>query len=385
MVWYDEILIIPARALVGLAHGCIYVTLICHGGENSVNEMRGRVVSIAGIMLSLAAFSLVMANISLDYSTSMSSNLLVGVISLGLTLVGLLFTPCLTYESVVFLMQHGQNELALHNMTKLRNEYSPTIPIHNDFAELKRYVEEESTKSTNIFKEGNVRPLILVTVLRILSFVSNNVLLGSMMWLFTGILFNQTADTMWVGSVILTTVRMCFALVPAFAGDALGRKTFVNVAAGGGGLVLLITAIVLSAVSFTLNNIGYLAIGFLVCQALFGFGLVGTPHVVASEAFALRKKAMSIAFIESVFHIMHTGSIVLLYVLPDGNAVQYTLLFLPAVLLIVLTVAINKWLPETRTMTLSQCRNEYLGGVHLGDTYSKENLHSQDRGITFGG
>lgn len=83
MVWSDGVLIIPGRILIGLAHGCVYVALICHGGENSVNEMRGRVVSLAGIMMSLAAFSLVMANISLDYSTSISSNLLTGIISLA--------------------------------------------------------------------------------------------------------------------------------------------------------------------------------------------------------------------------------------------------------------------------------------------------------------
>lgn len=384
MIWYDGVAIIAGRILVGLAHGCIYIALICHGGENSVNEMRGRVVSIAGMMLSLAAFSLVMANISLDYSTVISSNLLVGVISLILTLVGLLFTPCLTYESVVFLIQRGQHEQALQNMTKLRNEFSPTIPIHNDFTEIKRYVEEESTKKMNIFKEGNARPLTLVTGVRILTFISNNVLLNGMMWFFTGVLFNQTNDTMWIGSIILTGVRMVFALAPAFVGDTLGRKTFIYISAGVGGLVLLVVAIVLSAVSFTIDGVGYVAIGFLVCQALFGFGLDATPHVVASEAFALRKKAMSIAFVESVFHALHIITLVLVYEVNDGKAVRFTMLFIPAVLLIVLTIAINWWLPETRTMSLSQCRNEYMGGVHIGETYSKENLNSQDRGITYG-
>lgn len=286
---------------------------------------------------------------------------------------------------MVYLIQREQNEQAVQNMIKLRNEYSLTVPIHNDFAEIKRYVEEESTKTRNIFKEGNVRPLVLVTGVRILSFFSNNVLLNGMMWLFTGILFNHTADSMWVGSMALTSVRMVFALSPAFVGDTLGRKTFINVSAGAGGLVLLLTAIVLSSVGLNFSGVGYLSLGFFVSQALFGFGLDSTPHVIASEAFALRKKAMSIAFVESVFHVMHIVLIGLLYVIPDGTVVRYTLLILPAVLLVALTVAVSWWLPETRTMPLSQCRNEYMGGVHLEETYSKENVNSQNRGITYGG
>lgn len=86
--------------------------------------------------------------------------------------------PC-TYESIVFLLANGTDLRALEIMLKLRNESRHYI--RRDFNEFKMMLVEDYSDGSNIFKNGNSRPLFLVLLLRLL-----NVLLTSncIYWMF---------------------------------------------------------------------------------------------------------------------------------------------------------------------------------------------------------
>lgn len=359
MIWHDEYaVIIVGRLLFGLAHGCIYVTLICHAGENTVKEMRGRVLSLVGFVTATAAFILV----SSSFDNYIHPNHLIGIVSITISIIGIFLSRCFSKESVVFLLQRGHHLMALDNVIKLRNEPAVSSSTQKEFNELQQYVANESTGSLNIFQTSNLRPLGLVTGLRYITFISNNLLLNVITSRFIRELISHNVDTLIVASLLLTAFRMLFALTATVLGDNLGRRTFIAVSGGGGGLFMLIAAIILTSIDFT-YGLGGLAAFFLICNIFFGFGLDTTPHVVASEVFPLRKKAMSIAFTEIFIHVTHIGSIVLVFVLPNVGATDYVYLWLPAVLILILTAVMYKLMPETHNKSLQQNDSEINCGV----------------------
>lgn len=372
MIWHFELAaVIAARILFGLAHGCLYVVVICHASENAVSEMRGNVVSSVGLVSATAAF----ITVASSYDTNIATNHLIGIVSISITILGMFLSRCFSYESIVFLLQRGHHVMALQNMMKLRNEMSVNWSIQSEFDELQRYVQQEAAKSLNIFQRTNFRALSVVSTLRYLSFITNNILLNRITVSFLFALIGASVQTMMASALFLTGVRMLFAVIATMFGNSINRKWMVALSGGAGGLFLLIAAIIFSTITFYFG-MGGMAAFFVICHAFFGFGLDTVPVLAASEAFSLRKKAMSIAFVETCNNILHIGAVVLLLVLPNTNATYFTFLFVPAVLLIVFTPFMFWLMPDTRNMTLQQSASVYsCGKVQPGqNSFAKNNV-----------
>lgn len=101
----------------------------------------------------------------------------IGVIMFVLAIITLIIMP-ITYESIIFLLKNGNDLLALEIMLKLRNE-----SIHftrRDFNEFKMMVEENA-EGSNMSKCSNLRPLLLVLLLRLLNVLLTN---NCIYWIF---------------------------------------------------------------------------------------------------------------------------------------------------------------------------------------------------------
>lgn len=161
---YNFLLI--GRSLAGTLYGVILITLILHIADNSSQFMRRYfmwIISIITIMPTVLVAELV-SNITSIRDTIQSC----GVIMFALTIVTLIFLPC-TYESIVFLLDNGNDLRALKILLKLRNESRHYI--RHDFNEFKMMLAEDSNDNGgyNIFCDGNLRPFYLLCLLRLLS------------------------------------------------------------------------------------------------------------------------------------------------------------------------------------------------------------------------
>lgn len=169
-------LLLIGRASAGTLYGITLVTLILHIADNSSQFMRRH------FMWSISAINLLptvcLAEIISTVTGFCDVNASIGVIMFALAILTLIFMPC-TYESIVFLIANGTDLRALEIMLKLRNESRHYI--RRDFNEFKMMLVEDYSDGSNIFKNGNSRPLFLVLSLRLL-----NVLLTSncIYWMF---------------------------------------------------------------------------------------------------------------------------------------------------------------------------------------------------------
>lgn len=377
--YHETWALITGRMLIGLPYGIVYVTLVAHAGENSVPEKRGSVVGTLGLMQAFCVYLFLAASF-IDERFIDTVHLLVGVLSLVWLLLCAVLTPFITYESPVFLLQTGHTDVEVtRTMCKVRKLRPLMWSVPNDLDELKRYLADESGRlDAAPWRHGNGRPLLVVAVLRVIAFLTNIVVLNAVqislvrsMWpagdpvIEEAVFAGGPAIEAWVFAL----VRVLATVIPLYRVDKLGRKAFVRVLAVGG-IVQLVLAVVLTTVDHR-GRTGLLALVALVPALFGGGGADVVPHVVAAEAFALRKKPWSLALTAAVEHVLHVAAVAVMLALPgDSAAVPFALLYVSAGIIVGLAVLLMYVMPETRAMTLAQSRDAFLGGAGLGAVYA---------------
>lgn len=164
-------LLLIGRGTAGVLYGVTLVTLILHIADNSSQFMRRH------FMWTITAINL-LPSVLLAETISTDVNASIGVIMFALAIFTLIFMPC-TYESIVFLLKNGTDLRALEIMLKLRNESRHYI--RRDFNEFKMMLVEDYSDGGNIFSNGNIRPLFLVLLLRLLNVLLTN---SCIYWIF---------------------------------------------------------------------------------------------------------------------------------------------------------------------------------------------------------
>lgn len=369
----DYLAILFGRMLGGFAHGILYVTIISHYADNTFAELRGRSVSSIAVIFNSAAIFTALFSLNSNEIGFSYSDRLTGILTLIWSIMGLVINYFLTYESVPFLLRRGQEQEALQTLMKLRNESTETPTIRNELDDMRHMVNQAKIDNQNIFSGGNVRPLILVTMLKLQAALTNNPLLNLLLIILaTGMLGGSL--TMFVGPVFLTCIRILGGFVPVLAGDSFSRKWFLTPSGSISGVILAVLGIMLIFIN--------LEVGFLVLLGLFqllvGFGIDPMNHVITSEAFAINKRAWSIAFVTSVEYALQLVVMVVVYT--DILAFIYidVILLASGVLIIALAGAIYMFLPETRNLSIKLCQE-----VHRGPNHSRTTFVNHSQGITY--
>lgn len=367
------------RLISGLGHGIAYVAAITHGAENVIKEMRGRLISSIHFIVysSVLILSLVMMY-SYPFPGGIRTEQMVGILAICFSLLGIAFTPCLTYESVTQLLYWNNERQALENMIKLRNESIITWNISNDLQEMKLMVAEDREKSRNITRDNNLRPLLLMLAVSVVTTLSSNLILNTNLIEVTSKSFmgsrepiNETdPNSTSIAAVLLVTFRYASGIIMILFGDSFSRKKFLRLSAGLSALTLFITHILSRYTLEYTNGVnwipGLFAIAF---QVFIGAGVEPMQHVLVSEAFSTAKKYWSIAFIavtESLIQIVIIG----LSFIDEGLFV--TIFIYCSILLIAsMTAILHMQLPESRGISLRQARDEFTKtGIPEGITYS---------------
>lgn len=349
---FDEVpqpFLIADAILAGIIYGINHVTVICHAADNSAREIRGTVVRLIAYS---KWFIILWASqvYSIAYPTFWTFVEIAYVYAIVAILAGLAIW-FFAFNSFAQSLEKRENEDTIKsNLIKIRNDFNYPRRAQKAVDELKLQLSEDQTDGNNIFTNGNLRPLVLVTGARVLSLLVNNIpILGIITSLFY-VCFLYDDDTtdnpITAFSDVLSVVLLLKFLIgfgSIFIADCISLNR-----------VYYITAIIWAVSYIVLHHVTDWLISVLVILVFFivGLGLEAVSYNQLSEAFPLTKRAWSIAAIHIVECVLE---ILLLawYLLAFPAIFVYVI----AIVIIVISVCLFIWLPNTHPETLRNARD----------------------------
>lgn len=344
--------ILLARTLAGFAHGVCYLTVIVHGSEIMVAKLRGMVLTSLNFCI---ISSVLVSGAFKQDSQSMSALVYVGISGCIYAVMAVICIPIFTKETPVTFIRKKRNDLALKMMIRLRNESNETWSIRNEFNELETMVSEDEQVNGGIFREGNSRPIVLTTLLKVGYVLSFNYPLNIVRLSLPTIFRDGTYD---YTVIVLMSIRMCVAMVILFTIDK-GRKIHFLISSGGCAIVLILFGTIVLAIDFEEQKWLY-AILQLCYEIFSGIGMGLVADVYSSEAFNIMKKPTSIAFTTIVEFILHIVLIAFAIDIVPNIAYKSSVLMVCGFSMLLITIFLHKKLPETAKMSIRQTRNEFL-------------------------
>lgn len=350
----DHEAIIAGRCLAGFAHGIIYNAVIPHASENVVKEIRGMLLSTINCFLLCGIFvssTVTTSFINGYYYDNISSDVIFGIFGLVFSVLGIICTIFLTYESIPYLLRQDNESEAIINLLKLRNESVMTTVVTNDLDEMRLMVAQDVRDNKNILTDGNGSVTGKMIVLRVISTLTNNFLLNVVLINFTmGILrpyFYYTAP------IILTGSRFVASFIPVISTDFIKRKIHLTGSGVISGTLMLILAILYATVS-TYWVLAALSIAF---QIFVSLGIDPMQHLLLSEAFSTSKKAWSITCVTTVEYLLQIMFIGIFFVDEITYARVNAILFATAGVILALIFLLQLAIPETFKRSLKEARD----------------------------
>lgn len=351
-------LLLVARVLIGFGHGYAYLTCIVHASEIVTQKLRGIIVAtlnfcILSSILMTGAVSMSLNQEQHGFGTMQS----LGITGLVFAVMGFILIPFFTRESPVSLIRQKKYDQAVSLMIQLRCESTETWSIKNEYNELKAMVEEDEQSSNNIFDGNNMRPLMLITLLRVGSVLSFNFGLNMIRLRYTTTFTSD--DGLNAAVIVLMGIRMTAGMVTLFTIDIKGRRPHFLVSYGGSSITLILMGAIVA-----FNDTSNLAWLITLLQILFelfgGLGIGVIADVYSSEAFNVIKKPNSILFTTMVEFILHAIIISTTFNIVSTTTYSWIFLVGSGTLIMIITVFLHKELPETAKMSIRQTRNEFL-------------------------
>ncbi|XP_055627961.1 galactose-proton symporter-like [Toxorhynchites rutilus septentrionalis] len=345
-----------ARVLFGLAHGSAYLVVLIHGGEVAIKEMRGMNMSAVHYCLTVGVLSHGSFSPTATFGQAIEPNRIIGIIGLTCAVLGGGLAQFLTYESPVYLIQRGRDAEAITTMMKLRQESTETWDIRNDYTEFKAMLQEDDESSRSTFRDGNLRPLALLSLGKLASVLSFNVALNLVRLYTLDKLFGM--ENYSLSATMILTIRLIAGVLFFYTIDAFGRRVPMAMSSFASGAFLTIFGIVFLCAESINRDVG-IAI-MLTYDVVASAGVTFVPDVYCSEAFSTQKKAASIAAVQTVENILQITIIAVFFSWDLTNESYYAGITLACgIPLIALAVVFYRYLPETAKMSIRQSRTEF--------------------------
>lgn len=279
-----------------------------------------------------------------------------GITGMIFCVLGILLVLILTRETPVTLIRQKRFDQAVQMMLRLRNESSETWSIKNEYNELKAMVEEDEQTSQNIFDQRNIRPLLLITLLKIGSVLAFNYGVNVIRLNYATMFIGE--DNINFAVMALMGFRMAGCMLTLFTIDAKGRRPHFLISFGGSSILLIIMGIIIAFNSA--SKVGWIFGGLQLCfEFVSGFGIGMISDVYAGEAFNTIKKPNSIGFATAVEFILHAIIIAVTFDVQPSAKFNWIFLVSSGLLLLAITVFLHKELPETAKMSIRQSRTEF--------------------------
>lgn len=285
-----------------------------------------------------------------------NSDRILGMFGLLLSMLGIVCTVFLTYESIPYLLKNGKDSEAVVNLLKLRNESVLTTKLTNELDEMRLMVTQDKKESQNIFLNGNGSATGRMIALRLLSTMTNNFLVNVIMMGLT----MQILEPAYyhISAVILTGTRFGGSLVPIFTADFVRRKVHMTASGVICGLLMLVLAIIMASVSeFGAKTCWIPAALCISFQLIASMGIDPIQQVLLSEAFSTNKKAWSIAYVTAAEYILQMLLIGFFFIDGIDYLTMIAVLFTTAGLMLALIVVLQLSIPETLNLTMKETRD----------------------------
>lgn len=352
--------VVIIRTLTGLATGIVQLNYLVQGAEVSVSKMRGIVLSIFSITSVAGICASVVIQLLDVVGDGFQAYQVMGILHLVITVFAILAHLFFNAESPVYLLQRDELEPAVRTMMKLRNESIDSWDIRNDIQELTLMLAEDRDLNRSLFRQGNLRPLCLITATILLPVLANSYPINVVKIKTVDTLITTKSDYVY-GAVILVAIKLFTTIIAVFAVDFFGRKRPLYISALGSGLVAMAVGILLrlsrfdsiSAIEATWCCVGL--------EVITNFGCTFLPYVYAGEAFCTPKKDLSIAFVLSLENFLQIIMLTSTY----GYLVRRTMdevYLLPIVLggLLVIVSSVLMWLlPDTSNISIRDSAKKF--------------------------
>jgi Sugar (and other) transporter len=280
----------------------------------------------------------------------MDINRFLGIFSVVLSLLAIVLTIIFYKESPLKLIE-TQNEVeALKIMLILRGEVEETSEITESLKEMRAMVADEKHLSTSIFQEGNIKPLIIVSLLKLAFVLTFNY---SLKFIHFDAMKKSSIDYTFILNLVHT-----FTVVLALFTIDKGRRIHLTISGLGTSMILIMLgALRENVVAHSDFFVFVMFVAFEFLSAL-GFGLLAV--IYSTEAFYTLKKPGSIAFTGIL-----ESSLQILFVIWVENSVHsnvFDVLFLlfSGIILGLISVFLFCKLPETSNNSIRVARYKFL-------------------------
>lgn len=388
-----EMLII-GRIVAGISHGIVYITIIVHASENSVKEFREILMLLIAGCINCSYILAVIVFQPIDRIFLSESFLFIG--SIVYAFIGLFLMLIYTIESVPFLVRHYCTETeAIKLLAKLQQKKITNQTVYQDYLIIRKMCDDELMVYGNLtfrhlFTKGNFRPIIFCCYGRIISILSLNLPIVTMILIFlrnciedmmpdTGIdtaaLLNNNSNV--VSSALSTPASKILIIVESTFVAALynhevqlvisvwcgfgacttavlylfDRKRSIYYICCGLGSLLIISG-VLHAFYNILSTVMHLCLIGYFNYTTFAIDLFG--HGFLAEAFPTTMKPISIAYVMIIEHFLH---IVLIFLYMATWFHDRIIVIM--VVVTILSFEIGQKMPKTNDMSLVQAEKEY--------------------------
>uniref|UniRef100_A0A1Y1M5U2 Major facilitator superfamily (MFS) profile domain-containing protein n=1 Tax=Photinus pyralis TaxID=7054 RepID=A0A1Y1M5U2_PHOPY len=354
--------IILARLIAGIGGGAIFTVLPIYIGELADPQIRGSLISLMVIVISVGALSI---NILGYYVTITHASIICALPSV----LFLLLFPFLP-ETPNYYIVKGNMDKAREMLTKIRG----------------KVVGDEEIKE---LVKNNEEGLVRAGVLDLFRVASNRkglfIFMGTMtaqqvagivpiMYFYTQTIFIEAAADFPViaSTAILYLVLIVCSVISAALIDRLGRRPLLLTSTACCCLALLMEGVNLYLTGkgggnsgftwMTIGNISFLIVGYSI-------GLLTLPSIFMSELFPLNIKGVAVCFCNMFFSIMAT-TVTKLFQFTNDQYGLYVPFFVFSGLCFVTLVYVAISVPETKKKTLEQIQME----LRVADGESKTKL-----------
>lgn len=340
-----------------MAHGIVQVTSLIYAGEIACKELRGSVVSfffqctLFGIFV-FSLFGYLLDATKLDSKFEINRAIGVTIFFILILVMGQIFF--IKYESPVTLLQKNDPEMALAVFAKLRGEENASDYTKKEFEELDVMVQEDTKDSYNIFIDGNWQPLIYVTLMRFIATLTFNFPINFIRGLYVFLTLHSNGDLNDnTGQLLLAGVAVITHLILMSLVDVIGRKPLFTMSAGLSGILLIVAGVVFNNENiYILVSVDKYGVMFIAFEFLCALGARAIPDVTTSEAFAIKKKPLSIAITFVIEHILHIIITAATFDKTFTRDYIVGIMIAFGVLIIIATVALQIVVPETKRTSL---------------------------------
>lgn len=401
--------LISGRLLAGITHGVLYITVIVHASENSVKEFREILILIIGGALNCSHLLAALVFQPLDRVFFSKSFVLIGTITY--IAVGVALVLVFSIESIPHLVrQYCTESEVLDNLAKLQHKNKRHPTVYQDYLTIRKMCDDElmiygSSAYSKLFAKCNFRPLIFCCYGRVISVLSINLPMVTMILIFirekieelmperssperqfyvneTNMTSNETLyvneanpfnsfntkmnvfvkdvevmETSFLFGLFnheiqLVIIAWCaFGLSTVAALYLFDRKRFIYYACCGLGILLIFCGIAHKFFQF-LSTITHLCLIGYFNYTTFAMDLFG--HGFLAEAFPSTLKPISIAYVTAVEHFIHVLLIFLYTCTWFHDRIIVTMVFVT-----LLAFEIAQKMPRTNDLSLMDAAREY--------------------------